>query len=68
MWYNCTHWSCFAAHFLFLLTYLAPAAVVQALTRRGRAHKVVIAVQTTVATGPIHMNWLITDKQGEEGD
>lgn len=49
---NFTHRSGFAVHFFLLLLDLAPAAVVEALARGAHAHRVVISVHTTVATGP----------------
>lgn len=63
-----THGSGFAAHFLLLLSHFAPAAFVKTLARGGQAQKVVVSVQTTVATGPTVMNRLINDIEREERD
>lgn len=54
-----THRSGFAPHVLFLLMHLA---VRQALVRGAYVKKVVVAVQTTIATGPTVMNRLVTKK------
>lgn len=57
--YGFTHRSGFAPHVLFLLMHLA---VRQALVRGAYVKKVVVAVQTTIATGPTVMNGLVTNK------
>lgn len=65
--YAFTHRSAFSCQFSFLLLHAAPVAIVQALTGGGHSLKVVIAVQTTVATGPTVMNRLVGEERVNKG-
>lgn len=67
LFYIFTHRPAFAFQLPSFLLHAAPVAVVQTLTGGGHSLQVVIAVQTTVATGPTIMNRLVRYREQKKG-